>query len=439
MDPASAPQRLVEIAIATVPALSAALFATASAAVSSLGGARRAALAESLTGASRRALERYIAHESGIESRWLVLRVLGIAGGALLFVQVFPDRLGQWRLALAAMSAVVAYGVPAQVARMVVARMADAAAPRLIRLLYPLEILVWPLAAPIVWLGNLLGSMVTRQAPSPKVTETEVGIMVNEGEQAGALQHEQSEMIRNVLEFGNVTAGEVMLPRTQVTSFDVDTSIDEVLQVVAETEHSRYPVYRGTIENVFGVLHVKDLIRRVAKRELETLSLADLVRTPVAFVPESQTASSVLKDMRAGRHHMAIVIDEFGGMAGIVTLEDLIEEIVGDIRDEHDEEDPPIVDLGDGRLMVDASVSIADLSRYLGTELPENDAYNSLGGFVVTHFGRVPRVGAKLNAFGLEFVVREADDRHVAKVEIVRVPPTSESVLPPSSRSISAA
>jgi CBS domain containing-hemolysin-like protein len=298
---------------------------------------------------------------------------------------------------------------------------------------------VWPLAAPIVWIGNLLGTMVTRQTPSAKVTETEVEIIVTEGEQAGTLQHEQGEMIRNVLEFGSVTAGEVMLPRTRVTSFDVSTPIEQVLQVIAETEHSRYPVYRGTIENVFGVLHVKDLLRRVAENDLPSVALADLVRTPVAFVPESQTASSVLKDMRAGRHHMAIVIDEFGGMAGIVTLEDLIEEIVGDIRDEHDEDDPPIVDLGDGRLMVDATISIADLSRYLGTELPENDDYNSLGGFVVSHFGSVPRVGAKLNAFGLDFVVREADDRHVAKVEIVRIPPNSESVLPPSSRSISAA
>jgi CBS domain containing-hemolysin-like protein len=140
----------------------------------------------------------------------------------------------------------------------------------------------------------------------------------------------------------------------------------------------------------------------------------------------------VLTEMRAGRHHLAMVIDEFGGVSGIVTLEDLVEEIVGDIKNETETEEPPIVDLGDGRLVVDASMSIADLSRYLGTELPPNGGYNSLGGMIVAELGRVPRSGDTLSAFGLEFVVREADERHVAKVEIVRAPPGPESIAPRS-------
>jgi len=142
--------------------------------------------------------------------------------------------------------------------------------------------------------------------------------------------------------------------------------------------------------------------------------------------------------MRARRHHMAVVIDEFGGFSGIITLEDVLEEIVGDIRDEHDVEEAPIVDVGDGKMMVDASVSISDLSRYLGADLPDDGDYHTLAGFIVAELGRVPEPGASLRAFGLDFVVREADERRVVKVEISRLP-APESILPRSSSRITAA
>jgi CBS domain containing-hemolysin-like protein len=228
-----------------------------------------------------------------------------------------------------------------------------------------------------------------------------------------------------------------MVPRTQVTAFDVETPIEQLLETIAETEHSRYPVYRESVDNIVGVLHVKDLLRAAARGELKKSQVETLMH-PAAFVPESQPAASVLKDMRAGRHHLAIVIDEFGGFSGIVSLEDLLEEIVGDIKDEHDVEEPPIVDLGEGKLMADASVSITDLSRYLGADLPEDGDYHSLGGFVVSQLGRVPEVGTKLTAMGLEFVVREGDERRVTKVEITRKPP-AESVAPRSSSRMTAA
>jgi CBS domain containing-hemolysin-like protein len=233
-----------------------------------------------------------------------------------------------------------------------------------------------------------------------------------------------------------------MLPRTQVTSHSVDTPLEEALRLVAESGHSRYPVYKGSVDNVVGLLYAKDLLKCAAKGNLAGGTLESLLRTPVAFVPESQSASSVLQDMRAGRHHMAIVIDEFGGMSGILTLEDLLEKIVGDIRDEHDVEEPPIADLGDGRLLVDASVPIGDLGRYLGADLPEDGDYRSLGGYIIAELGRVPEVGARVTALGLEFEVREADERRVAKVEIRRsTPPDAEAAAttPRSNSRISAA
>jgi CBS domain containing-hemolysin-like protein len=353
----------------------------------------------------------------------------------LLVGQELPDAMGGWIPLVSALFALFAYGVPAEVLRALMARIPERSAPLLLRLLQPIELVAWPVAAPIVWIGRMVaGSVNTQHTPTAGVTETEVEIIVNEGELNGSLGHEQSEMIRNVLDFGDVIAGEVMVPRTHVTAVDVETPTGELLRRVAESKHSRYPVYRERIDNVIGVLHVKDLINYAATHDLKDLELEQILRKPVVFVPESQSASSVLRDMRAGRHHLAVVIDEFGGMAGIVTLEDLIEEIVGDIRDEHDIEEPPIVDLGDGRIIVDASISIADLSRYLGADLPEGSNYNSLGGFIVDRLGRVPRTGAKLSAFGLEFVVREADPRHVSKVEILRPTPSPESISPRSTR-----
>jgi CBS domain containing-hemolysin-like protein len=270
-----------------------------------------------------------------------------------------------------------------------------------------------------------------------------VQILVTEGEQSGVLHPDRAEMIRNVLDFKDLKAGDVMVPRTQVTALDVSTSTDEVLKLIANRPHSRYPVYRERIDNIVGILHVKDLIGAAADKDLRAVTIADVMRAPVVFVPESQSASSLLRDMRSGRrHHMAIVLDEFGGMSGVVTLEDVIEEIVGDIRDEHDNDEPPIVDLGNGRLMVDAGVPIADLSRYLGIELPEGAHYNSLGGFIVDRVGQVPNVGETLSDFGLDFVIRDADERRVSKVEIIRrtlTPGPGPESIPPQSPRRSAA
>jgi CBS domain containing-hemolysin-like protein len=368
-----------------------------------------------------------------------VIRSVGVVLSALLLAARLPDSLGAWATPVAGVLAVISFAVPSEIGRAVSSRDPERAAPFLLQMLRPIEILATPISAPILWLSRLVGRLVgSEPTRSPGVTESEVEMIVTEGELNGSLGHEQSEMIRNVLEFGDITAEDVMIPRTQVTSFAVDTPLEEVLRRINESGHSRYPVHSGSVDNVIGLAYAKDLLRHVSDGVLDGRTLEGLVRTPVAFVPESQSGNSVLKDMRAGRHHMAIVIDEFGGMSGLLTLEDLLEKIVGDIRDEHDVEEPPIVDQGNGRLSVDASVSVSDLSRYLGTDLPTDGDYHSLGGFITAQLGRVPEIGARLTAFGLDFEVREADDRRVSKVEITRLAPP-ESVVPRSASRITAA
>lgn len=424
---------MVRVALALIPAVIGAAFAGASWAIGLLSHARRTALREATEGRTKRAIERYLENGNAIEARWLALRAMAIGLTAILLGQELRGVLGSFTVPVAALLTAVAYAIPSELFRAFTARDPERAAPLLLEVLRPFELLAAPLAEPILWLGRVTSRWLTPAAPVPHVTESEMQFIVAEGEMSGQLDHEQSEMIRNVLDFGDVTAEEVMLPRTQVLSLSADTPLDEALRAVAESGHSRYPVYSGSVDNVIGVLYAKDLLKLAAKGELSGGSLGTLARTPVAFVPESQSANSVLQDMRAGRHHMAIVIDEFGGMSGILTLEDLLERIVGDIRDEHDTEEPPIADLGDGRLLVDASVPIADLGRYLGADLPDDGDYRSLGGYIIAELGRVPEVGARVSALGLDFEVREADERRVAKVEIRRSTPP-ESLSPRSTR-----
>jgi putative hemolysin len=422
-----------------VPAAVAALFGAANWCMAQLPGTRRAALRDSLQGGARRALDRYIEQGATVEGRWLVVRTLAIAATAVLVARFLPAHLGNWIPLLAAFIALIAYALPVEVLKALAGRAPERSAPLLLQIVRPVELLAAPLAAVPLWLGQLATASFphARTEPPPAVTETEVELIVTEGEMTGALDAEQSEIIRNVLEFGDVTARDVMVPRTKTTSVEVSTPVPEVLKLIAEHAHSRYPVHREAVDNVVGVLHAKDLLRAVARGESASLHMESILR-PVVFVPESQSAASVLKDMRKGRHHLAIVIDEFGGFSGIVTLEDLLEQIVGDIRDEHDVEEAPIADLGDGRLVVDASLPLTDLSRYLGTELPTDGDYNSLGGFLAERHGRVPEVGATLSAFGLEFIVREADERRVSKVEIHRETPPN-SIAPRPSTRVSAA
>lgn len=416
MDP---PEQILQLAFWTLPALVASVYSAASAVFGNISHTRRLALLDALGEKPRAALERYLAHTGVIEARWLVLRVLGVAGSSVAVYPMAPAPAGLWTILVV----LLAYAVPSQLLTALSSRVTEQTLPSLLGFLRPLELLAAPLAAPLTFLGRLAarGDHDDEREHDTSLTETEVEILVNEGELNGSLDHDQSEMIRNVLDFGDVQAGDVMLPRMQVSAIAIDTNIKDVLRIAAETGYSRYPVYRDRIDNVVGFLHVKDLVTRANVEDLGKLKVTDLMRTPVVYVPETQSASSVLAGMRAGKHHIAIVIDEFGGTAGIITLEDIIERIVGDIRDEHDdpEKAPPIVELGEGRLLVDARVTMAGLSRHLGVELPEGGDYYSLGGFIVEALGQVPRPGAILNKLGFEFIVREADERHITQVEVI--------------------
>ena len=412
------------IVLALVAAAFGSLFATADAALTSLPEARLQALVE----AKDPHFGRYEKDRLRLLSRWLVVRVLCIASAAVVLDDTFQHLVGNNALAmvLGVLVAMVVYATTTEIFGTIARRRPETVGRLALRFLPPFELVVVPIAEPLAALGRAVGRRVPEVTTGvdARMTETEVEWLVAQGEKAGALEKEPATMIRNVLDFKNLTGREVMVPRRRISAIPAQTTLSEVLEHVIKDGHSRYPVYRETIDNVVGLLYVKDLFEIVRLGKVNTMKLDDLVRKPVLFVTETQPALSVLREMRSRRLHLAIVTDEFGGTAGLATLEDIIEEIVGDIRDEYDtEETAPIQKLGDGRFVADAAIALADLEGHLGKRLPEDGDFESLGGLIVHREGRVPEVGAKLALDGFDLIVLEADETRVVKVEIVRAAP----------------
>jgi CBS domain containing-hemolysin-like protein len=419
------------IAAAAVTALGS-LFAAADAALSEIPEGRMQALSAD-PGSRGACFRRYTRDPLRVLSRWLVGRVVALSVASVLLSDV-ARRVGLDAASLpaAVLGAVLTYGTFTEVAGTFARRRPEVAGALGLSFLRPLEWLVVPLADPLAVLGRAIGRRIPKwRSTDARIAETEVEWVVSEGEKAGAIANEPAEMIRKVLDFKDLTAREVMVPRRHILGIEVGTPLSEVVAFVAAEKHSRYPVYRETLDNVVGLLCAKDLFSVMREGRLASTKLADVTRPTVLFVSENQPAAKILHDMQARRQHMAIVSDEFGGTSGLVTLEDVIEEIVGDIRDEHDIE-APIQPLGEGRVIADGSVSLAELSRALGKPLPEDGDFESLGGLIISRAGHVPEVGATLQVGGLQLIVREADATRVVKVEIVPDRP-AHPALPPVS------
>jgi CBS domain containing-hemolysin-like protein len=396
------------------------LFASADAALTGHPEARLQNLVE----AKDEGFVRYDADRLRLLSRWLVARVLAISVAAVVLAEAFSGQMPAGiATAAAVLVSVVVYATFTEVLSTIARRRPEEVARFALRFLKPIEWLVLPVAEPLALLGRFVGSHVPESTMlgDARQTETEVEWIVAQGEKAGALEKEPATMIRNVLDFKNLTAKEVMVPRRRISAIQATLSLSEVLDHVIKDGHSRYPVFRESLDNVVGLLYVKDLFDVVRQGKMAEMKLEELVRKPVLFCTEAQGALSVLREMRGRRLHLAIVTDEFGGTGGLVTLEDIIEEIVGDIRDEYDtEEVAPIQKLAEGRYVADAAIPIADLELHLGKKLPEDGDFESLGGLIVHRAGRVPEVGATVNLDGYKLIVREADETRVVKVEIVR-------------------
>lgn len=248
--------------------------------------------------------------------------------------------------------------------------------------------------------------------------EKEIQELIDEGEQRGLISEDEGDMIQGIFSFRDTLAKEIMVPRTDAVCAPADCSIAEIIQVILQSGHSRIPIYQDSIDNISGILHAKDLLEYWGRDEV---SVRGIVRPP-HFIPETKQISEVLRDLRHKKSHMAIVIDEYGGTAGVLTLEDIIEEVVGDIMDEYDAEENWLVEEPDGAILVDARLDVEELEEYLGVELPEGD-FESVGGFMISILGKVPVVSDRVEYGPVELVVEQADWRKVEKIRVRRLAP----------------
>jgi putative hemolysin len=264
---------------------------------------------------------------------------------------------------------------------------------------------------------RLLGQGATTE--SPFVSEEDVKYLLRQGAATGVFEKVEEELVRNVFEFADTTVREIMVPRVNVLGLEVDTPPEQVLRRTAEIGKSRVPVYRGSLEHPVGIVTIKDLFRTVAVDR--AISLAALARTPL-FVPESARISALLREFQRARQNIALVVDEYGGLVGLVTIEDVLEEIVGEIREEDEATPSYISRLPDGSYLIDAAAPLRDVSEALGADLPDSPDYTTLAGFVLHLLQAVPTRGATVTAGGYRWTVVETTGPRIRKVRAERWP-----------------
>jgi putative hemolysin len=286
--------------------------------------------------------------------------------------------------------------------------------------------ILWPVTVPLTRIPELLLWRKGEAAEAPPVTEDEIEFHIRLGHDQEVFEEkEHGELLLSAMEFNETQVREVMVPRTDVFGLDVNTPLAEAAEAAIERGHSRIPVYRDGLDSIVGLLYAKDLLRYLNVPHDETLSsLEPIVRKTTFFAPETQKISDLLTEMRQRGQHMAIVVDEFGGTAGLITLEDIIEELVGEIRDEFDSDEAMLRAVDDDTWLVDARLTIHDLLDATGIEIPDTGDYESVGGYVIAVYGSIPPKGAVVEANGLTFTVLASDARHVQRLELRRVPPT---------------
>lgn len=261
-----------------------------------------------------------------------------------------------------------------------------------------------------------LGKLFKKGSLSQESFEDEISDLLDHGEESGIIPQSASEMIQSIVEFNDTVARQIMTPRIDMVGVEEGSSIGEIIKILHEEAYSRLPVYEGDMDHITGFIVGKDLLQFWGQ-DLATPLPASLIRS-VVLVPGNKKISDLLGELRSQKNHLAIVLDEYGGTAGLVTMEDIIEEIVGDIHDEFDAEEPaPFTELSPGLTLAAGQAPISDLSEHLGVELPEGD-YDTLGGFLTNQVGRVPQVKEEISWENLLFSIIAADDRKVEQVEI---------------------
>ena len=276
---------------------------------------------------------------------------------------------------------------------------------------------------PFVWFLEAATEMVLKWlglkppgADDDVLSEAELRMLVSQSTRGGEIEQQEQEMLYTVFDFADKEAKDVMVPRPEVVALSIDLPPEECLEAVMDSPFTRYPVYRETLDNVVGILHVRDLFRALRDRGMHEVKVQDIIR-PAHIVPETKDLAALLAEFRRANQHMAIVIDEYGDMEGIVTLEDLLEEIVGDIEDEFDLPDESIEQIDEDTVLIDGTFPIDDFNERFNTEMPDED-YHTMAGFVFGLLGRQPEAGDTINHDGMRFDVLEVEGSRILKLAV---------------------
>ena len=282
------------------------------------------------------------------------------------------------------------------------------------KIMFPI---VWILMQLSVIIGRLFG--LDPNEGERKMTEEEIRDIVEESSKTGNIDEEESEMIQNIFDFSDTTVEEIMTHRTEISALNVRSTKSKVIEYVRSEQFTRFPVYDGDIDHIIGTLHVKDLLKYLDNPE-ETFSVKALLRPPY-FIPDSKKTSELFKDMQKQKNHIAVVLDEYGGTAGIVTIEDLIEEIVGNIFDEYDEVEEEIRVINDKVYEIDGLMSIGDVEDTIEADLPVED-YDTISGFILGQLGRFPKEDEQIviNYNGFTFEVLDSENKIITKVRVTK-------------------
>ncbi len=340
----------------------------------------------------------------------------------LLFDQILPRPWNEIAVAVGLSIVVLIFSelTPKNIA----VRRPSAVAVILARPVRALSIILHPV---IVTLGTVVSALMTvlgqggGMSAVPVVTEDEVRATLTLAEQSGSMSEEEVDRIEGVVNLDRIQAGEVMKPRVDVVAVQADMPLMDALDVVLREGHSRIPVYDESIDRIVGILYDKDLLRYIRENEIN-VSLRDIAREAI-FVPESKRADDLLREFQKKKVHIAIVVDEYGGTAGLVTIEDLLEEIVGEIQDEYDTEEPLVVRVNDDEWVFDAMMRIEEVNEEMEIELPADNGIETLGGFVFERLGDVAEMGDIVQSDGLTLEVIEVEGKRIKKVRITRNPP----------------
>lgn len=282
----------------------------------------------------------------------------------------------------------------------------------------------WPVLFPLRKIFDRLDRQEQEASDDEEVTDEEVQAFIDVGEDEGILEASEGRMIQSVVEFGDRVARELMTPRIDVLTFDARRPLEELARMFSESKYSRIPVYKESIDSITGIVHIKEVFEAFVKNEMSK-PVSDLARPPY-FVSETKKVSELLREFQSEHIQAAVVVDEYGGTAGMITIEDIIEEIVGDISDEHEDIEATVVDLGNGEYLVNGLMRIEILEEILDADL-EGDDYETVAGLIFTLLGRVPKTGTIITKNGFRFEVDRADRRRIYRVRVSSDPEAQQN------------